>query len=202
MTVGDTIARAIRMTGARGLGQSVSADETAEALAVFQNMLISLPRTILTDVLITANYTAGENERITMSGGAFTVTKPSTVTDTKTGATRAPRNGAIIEIADATTPQRWIYITELAGWQQVHSLTLTSVQPFGPEHEEGLAAMLAMRLYPTLQQDQSRQPSALTVSQASMGRAAIRQKFRQLTQVTTDPLLLNRFQRNGANTLL
>lgn len=202
MTVQDIITRAIILTGARSFSQIPGANETAAALTTFQNMLLGLPRTVLTDVLITANYTAGENERITNSGGPFTVTKPTTVVDTKTGLTRAPHNGAVVEVANATTPTRHIYITELAGWQQVHGLALTDASPFGPEHNEGLAAMLAVRLYPVLQQDQTRSPSAVTLQLAQQGRAAIRQRFRQPFFAQTDPLLLNRFQRNGANQLL
>lgn len=202
MTVADIIARAITLSGLRGFNQTPGADETAAALTTFQNMLLSLPRTVLTDVLITANYAANENERITNSGGPWVVTKPTTITDADTGALRAPRNGAVIEVANATAPMRHIYITELAGWQQVTGLTLTSVQPFGPEHDEGLTAMLAVRLFPVFQQDQTRSPSAVTLQMASMARAAIRQRFRQPYVATTDPLLLNRFQRNGANTLL
>lgn len=199
MTVSDTITRAVQMTGVRGFGQVPSADEQNSALVVFQNMLMGLPRTVLSDVTITTNYTAGENERITDTSGTATITRPTTVTDIKTGLTRVPKNGAVIEVASATVPTRHIYIVEKQAWIQVNGLTLAADQPFGTEHEEGLAAMLAARLYPMLQQDQTRQPSAVVLQLASQGRQAIRQRFKQPYIATTDPLLLNRFQRFGCN---
>lgn len=195
MTVRDTITSAIGMTQARSLGDPPSAEEMAAGLTALQSMLLSLPRVVLTEVLITANYTAGEDERVTMSGGTYTVTKPATVTDAKTGIARAPRNGAVVEIANATTPERYIYVTELAGWQQVHGLALTSTQPFGPEHEQGLAAMLAVRMCEPVFQ---KPPTQTVIALAQEGRRSIRQRFRQLYTATTDPLLLNVFQRNGS----
>jgi hypothetical protein len=69
MTVRDTLTRAVRMTRARGLGSTPTSEEMTAMLDDFQNMLMALPRTALTDVLISANYTAGENERITDTSG-------------------------------------------------------------------------------------------------------------------------------------
>ena len=152
--------------------------------------------TPLADVLIAADYTAIENVRVTMSGGAYTVTKPATVVDPIEGTTRPPLNGAVIEIADDTDPQRWIYVSELAGWQKMHDLGLTDVQPFGPTHEQGIAAMLAARMCEPVFQ---RQPSQTLVTLAQDGRRNLRQRFQQTVFVQTDPLLLNRFQRMGTN---
>lgn len=195
MTVRDTITRAIRMTGARALGDTPAAEEIEAALDDFQNMLMSLPRTVLTDVLISANYTAGENERITDSSGTAVITRPSTVTDRVSGETRAPRNGAVIEVASATAPTRHIYITERKAWIQINGLALTSEQPFGSEHEEGISAMLAARIaYPVFR----RETPAVVQALAEQGRRAIRQRFRQTAFVTTDPLLLSVSQRNGS----
>jgi hypothetical protein len=195
MTVRDTLTRAIRFTGARALGDTPDAAEMTAALDDFQNMLMSLPRTALTDVLISANYTAGENERITDSSGTATITRPTTITDSVTGVVRPPRNGAVIEVASATSPTRHIYIAELKSWMQVNGLALTSTQPFGPEHEAGLSAMLAARIaWPVFR----RQLSPDILNLAEQGRRTVRQRFRQTVHVTTDPLLLNVFQRTGA----
>jgi hypothetical protein len=55
--------------------------------------------------------------------------------------------------------------------------------------------MLAARCSETVFQ---KEPSSLVIAMAQQGRQAIRQRFRQIVRVTTDPLLLNVFQRNGA----
>lgn len=195
MSVRDTITRAIRMTNARALGDPPSSEEFDAALDEFQQMLLSLPRVALTEVLISANYTAGENERITDTSGSATVTRPTTIVDSKTGLTRPPRNGCVVEVASATAPTRHIYIAELKSWMQVNGLTLASEQPFGPEHEQGLSAMLAARLATPVFQ---KAPSQTVMDLAVEGRRSIRQRFRQPVTVTTDPLLLNVFQRNGS----
>lgn len=193
MTIRDTLTRAIRMTGARPLGDTPSSEEMDVALVAFQNMALSLlPATHMTDVLITANYTAGENERITPDGGTFTVTRPDTVTDTLTGDERAPRNGALIEVCG--TPMKYIYVSELATWKALTGLTLDSDQPFGPSHDEGVAAMTAVRIAPDLQVPNVPQ---WVVAMAEQGRRLIRQKFRQTFIPTTDPLLLSWRQRCG-----
>lgn len=193
-TVRETLIGAIRMTGARGLEDTPSAAETAMALEAFQSLLNQLPRVALTDVLISANYTAGENERVfNTSGGAVTITLPQTVTDSITGETRAPRNGSVVEIADAT-PERHIYISELGSWQEYSNLAETDPQPFGSEHEQGLRAMLAVRVAADLQVPKL---SDWVVEAAVVGRRTIRQRFKQPVTITTDPLLLSATQRVG-----
>lgn len=198
MTVRDTLTKALRLTGATMLGETPGADEMDVALVDFQAMLHALPRAPLTDVLISANYTAGENERITDSSGSAVITRPTTVVDAVTSATRAPVNGAVIEVASATAPTSHIYITRLKSWMRFSALVLDDEQPFGPEHDEGLAAMLAVRLFPSLQQDLARQPSSTLMQMAGQGRQALRQRFRQPFAAITDPLLLSWSQRHGS----
>lgn len=194
-TISDIISRGVRQLGARPLGDVASAEELQEGLEAFQGTMRTLfPGTHLTDVLISANYTAGENERITDTSGSAVITKPATLTDPQTGETRAPRNGALIEICSATSPTRYIYVSELAAWKALSGLALSDESPLGPEHDEGLAAMMAVRLAPDLQQPNVPQ---WAVALAEAGRRNIRQRFRQRFTVTTDPLLLNVFQRCG-----
>jgi hypothetical protein len=197
MTVRDTLSGAVSMTGARTLGSPASDLELATALVAFQNMLLSLPRTTLVDVLISANYTAGENERITDSSGTAVITRPTTLVDPITGETRTPLNGAVVEVTNTTTPTRHIYISELKGWQQVNGLALEGTQPFGPEHEEGLRAMTAIRIAPLLQKEVPQWVAAM----ATQGRQMIRQRFRQPYTATTDPALLSYGQRTGLHQL-
>lgn len=193
MTIRDTLTRAIRMTGARALGDDPEAEEINLALATVQNMLLALPRPNLTDVLISANYTANENERVTITSGTPVVTTPTTVVDSKTGQPRPPTDGAVVIVTGAA-PKYWFYSKPLATWTDLNALTLLSIQPLGPEMEEGLAAMVAVRAAPDLQQPQIPQ---WVVELATQGRKAILQRFRQPFTATTDPLLLNVFQRNG-----
>lgn len=194
MTIRDTLTRAVRMTGVRALGDDPGAEEFDAGLTALQSMIDSFVALggPLTDVLITADYTAGENERVTSDGGPFAVSLPDTVTDSKTGQPRAPRNGAVVEVCGAT-PQAYVYCAQLAAWKPTKGLTFASDQPFGPEHDEGLAAMTAVRLAPDLQTT----PSQWVVALAEQGRRMLRQRTRQPFTATTDPLLLNVFQRNG-----
>lgn len=195
MTMRDTLTAAIRMTGARALNDTPDADEMAVALDAFQTMIGSLPKVFLTDVLVSAAYTAGEDERVFSTAAApIVVTLPDTVIDANSGLERPPRNGAMVVVA--VTGSRHIYISELGAWQTSSGLTLDSVQPFGPEHEQGLRAMTAARISPDLQR-----PSIpdWVGAMAEVGRRTIRQRFRQTVRITTDPLLLNVFQRNGSN---
>lgn len=195
-TISAILSRGIRMLGARPINDVASAEELAAGLEAFQDGILNLfPSTHLTDVLISANYTANENERIIDSSGTATITKPSTVVDAVTGATRTPHNGALIEIASATSPSRYVYVTELAGWKALTGLALSDANPLGPQHDEGLAAMMAVRMAPDLQVPNVPQ---WVVEMATSGRRAIRQRFRQPFIATTDPLLLNVFQRWGA----
>lgn len=146
----NIVQRAMRMLNTIGIGAALDADEAAEAMTAFQDMLMSLPALglggPLDDVLISANYTAGENEAITDSSGSAVITKPTTVVDDDTGLDRAPRNGAVIQINGASSPTIWVYVAYLQAWKQFTGLTLNSESPLGPVHNEGLAAMLAVRI--------------------------------------------------------
>lgn len=195
MSLNDTLNRAIRMTGARPLGDTPSAEEMEVALDAFQNMALTLlPATQITDVLISADYTAGENERITADDETVTVTIPDTITDTRTNTERAPRNGALVEIC-GTSPAKYIYVAELASWKALTGLTLVGDQPFGPSQEEAVAAMVAVRIAPDLQ---VAGVPEWVVALAEKGARNIRQRFRQTYVATTDPLLLSWRQRYGS----
>ena len=146
----DIVQRAFRMLNKVGIGQDLDPDEASEALKVFQDMLITMPEIglggPLTDVLISADYTANEDERITnTSGSPVVISLPSTITETN-GTVRPPRNGAIVQINGAASPEIHLYVGYLAGWQRLTDLTLNSANPLGPMHHEGLAALLALRL--------------------------------------------------------
>jgi hypothetical protein len=173
------LTRAIRKTRARGLNDAPSANEMDAALEDAQAFFMTLTNRELTDVLITANYTAGEDERITDLAGSYTVTRPTEITADD----RPPRNGAIIEVT-GTSPTRHVYVSELKAWSQVNGLALTSEQPFGPSLDEAVTDMVALRICDTVFQ---REPSQMLVQLATMGRAMFDARFHLPIKAQVDP---------------
>jgi hypothetical protein len=180
------ITRAIRMTRARALGDDPSGEEADAALEDAQAMFLTTPTRRLVDVLITEDYEAGENERISYTSGAWTVTYPTTIEDDD-GTTRLPQNGAIVEVSAAAGSTRKIYISELKTWMTLTGLTLASEQPFGPTHDLDVAAMIAARIAGSVVQ---RSPPDEVLALANQGRGNIRNAFRQTYTPTFDRALL------------
>lgn len=151
MTLRDLVARSLRMLRVYGSGVDPTAEEADDGLKAFVSMALAWPAFgvggPLTEVLISADYTPNEDERITVTSGAPVVTLPSTITDADTLELRPPRDGALV-IETGTTPKVWIYGAQRAAWVDLNALTANSATPFGPEHDEGLAALLAIRLSP------------------------------------------------------
>lgn len=185
-TMRETLTRAARMTRARRLNDALSANEIDAALEEAQAFFLTFPIRRLTPVLITDDYEAGENERVTFTSGSPTVTYPTTVTPTN-GSERAPQNGALIEVTAAAGSTRKIYIAELKTWMTLTGLALTSEQPFGPTHDLDVAAMIAARICgPVFQRETPSDVLAL----ANQGRTNIRAAFRQTYTPTFDRALL------------
>ena len=170
----DILARAIRMTRARPLGDTPSGEEFDAALEDAQAMFLTIPVRDLTDVLIDDDYEAGENERITFVSGSPTVTYPTTIDDG--GTDRTPQNGAIVEVSATSGSTRKIYVAELKTWMTLTGLALTSEQPFGPTHDLDVAAMIAARIAGPVLQAEIPQDVLILASQA---RGNIRAAFRQ-----------------------
>ena len=188
MTNGELCTQAIVLTGARPLGSVPSANEMAQAMLAFESMLASvlISGRRLTDVLITESYEAGEDERVfDDTDDPITVTMPVNIVDAKTGLDRAPRNGAMVKI-DGLFRGTYVYVAYLADWSLISDLTQGGEQPLGPEFDETLAAMLAVRLAPALKVA----PNAVVVALATQGRQQIRQQFRQVIAATIDPVLI------------
>lgn len=184
-TLSTILQRAIRMTRARGLGDSASPEELAAALEDAQGFFLTNPIRKLVDVLISANYEAGENERISFTSGSPTVTYPTTIDDD--GTDRTPQNGAIVEVTAAAGSTRKIYIAELKTWMTLTGLTANSEQPFGPTHDLDVAAILAARICgPVLQREIPNDLIALN----SVGRTNLRNAFRQTYSPTFERALL------------
>jgi hypothetical protein len=185
-TMRAILTRAIRMTRARALGDDPAPEEAAAALEDAQAMFLTVPTRQLTDVLITDDYEAGENERISFTSGSPTVTYPTTVEDADSN-DRTPQNGALVEVSAAAGSTRKIYIAELKTWMTLTGLTLDSEQPFGPTHDLDVAAMIAARIAgPVFQRAAPDDVLAL----ANQGRGNIRNAFRQIYTPTHDRALL------------
>lgn len=188
MTLEALVRRAYRLSGHLRLDEepsNVEFDNALEALqAVFYDVLVQYNH--LTNVLVEADYEAGENEHIFNSTEVnATITLPETVEDRLTGDDRPPINGAMVEIAGATH-QVYVYVSHFGAWKQLQGLSLSDANPLGPAHDNDVAALLAVRLASEIP---SKLP-ATTVSMAQTGRTSIRQRFRQSKTVTTDPLLI------------
>lgn len=158
------IKRALRMLGELPSGREPPANEAAEAMEALQGLyrhLVSIGTLgRLRDVLISANYTAHENERvINTSGGAITITLPTTIDDRNDygsgtaapydygfvgcgNGVRAPRDRSVV-IKAGPTPSVWLYDADLATWVEIDGLVLTDEAPFSQKLETGLAALLA-----------------------------------------------------------
>lgn len=184
-TLRTILTRAMRMTRARPVGDDPDGAEMTAALEEAQSMFLVFPIRRLTSVLVEANYTAKENERVlNTSGGAITVTLPETITTD--GSERAAQNGAMVEVS-GTTVERYIYIAELGAWKDLTGLTLDSENPFGPTHDGDVAAMIAARIAgPVFQTEAPQDVLAL----ANAGRTNIRNAFWQKYTPTFDRALL------------
>lgn len=182
-TIREVLTRAIRMTRAYALGDTPAADEMDAALEDAQSYFLTFPIRKLKPVLVTANYTAKENERIANNSGApITVTLPETIDDN--GTERSPYNGALVEVAGGA---RSIYIAELGSWMTLTSLTLESENPFGPTHDMNVAAMMAARIAGAVFQ---REAPADVMALANQARTSIRNDFRQVYTPNFDRALI------------
>lgn len=188
-TLSVICSRAIGLLGAKSLGEDPSAEETSAVFDVAQNMFLDLVANgiggPLTDVVISANYEAGENERITDTSGTATVTKPTTFTDALTGATRPPIEGAVVQIAGGAT---YAYVRSRGQWVQLNGLALTDTQPLGTEFDRHVAAMIAVRAAPELQVGVPDMTAAL----ADVGRRAVSARFGPRLRGVIDRGLLRR----------
>lgn len=175
------LTRAMRRTRARSLVDTPAPEEMDAALEDAQAFFMGLTARTLADVLVSADYTAGEDERVfNSSGSPIVVTLPETVT--VWGVERPPRNGALVEVAAAAT--RSIYIADQGAWNAVTGLTLDTEQPFGLPMDDALSDMLAVRMCDAIFQ---REPSAMLVALASQARAAFDARFSQPLNVVVDP---------------
>lgn len=169
------INRALRMLGVVDAGSAPTATQGEQALEALQSLVLALPNTNRwTDVDVTEDYTAGENERIrATTTDALTITIPvsvasgdrlldrcGNVTLVCSAADRAPRELARVQITDALsdTTYTYYYRSDLAQWTRVDALTLTGESALSAIFDMGLSAMLAV----VLADEYGAAPSAVT----------------------------------------
>lgn len=191
----DVVSRALQMLKVLPAATQADADQAEDGMTALQGLISHMAETgsfgALTDVVLTADAEAGENERVS---GAFAVTLPAIIYDECTGETRKPIDRCIVGIAadvvtvDAlavTGPQTWLYDATLAEWVALHDLELSGDCPLGSRFFEGLAAMLAMQV----SDDYSAELSQRIVDSAQRGNVAIKRKDPRRTAPVAQALL-------------
>ena len=158
-----TTLRAIVTAANRDLGILAEAEEApaemaARGLRLAQGVIleaVTLAGGAWREVDTAADYLAGEDERVRISGAAV-VSRPVSIdiasgrgsvlaADTASETRRAPRNFARIQTA-GVSGETWIYVAELGAWRRCDGLTLTSESPVGPSGDDGLTAAVAARI--------------------------------------------------------
>ena len=164
-TIRDIIGDAVERSGVyTDGGRSIGPRDLDQALRVAQQMILNLPGMRWWNEVETAtSYTAGENERIRVTTqDAVTITVPTVMASSKTMLwccnqielvctgydDRAPKDGARVHVSDVYSSDNttYFYRADIAQWSQATALTLDSDSPLSADYDEGLGAMLALRL--------------------------------------------------------
>ncbi len=123
---------------------------------------------ILNGTGVTQNTTITALGTGTGGAGTYTVTPAQTVSSTQ-----------------MTVSQQFVFLQWTRTWTDISALKLTDEQPLGPDHDEGVAALLAVLTAP----EYGVQPSAVLVSMAETGRARIATQFRRIDNMKFDEAL-------------
>jgi len=143
----------MRRLGVLAGGQLPRDTESADALeslkGIYRRLISEGVCGPLKDVApTTANYKAGENERIYRNSITTTsIDFPDQVSD-GCGGYRLPRDASVISITDefSNTTLDYIYEAGTRTWVPLDGLTLTSPALFARRDPNGLACMLAIEL--------------------------------------------------------
>lgn len=154
MTVQDIIRRALRRLNYITLDDEPTPSEFDVGLIALQSVYLDLIEfgADLTDVVVSADYSANENERIfNTSASPITVTPPTTVEDLDVDVSvnpdhlRPPRDMSVIAIAEGV-PEIHVYDASQGAWVAVYGLSLSSNAPWSNIWSNGLTALLAVSL--------------------------------------------------------
>jgi hypothetical protein len=196
-TIRTLVHNALGMLRVRGSAGTINTRDGETALSAIQSLLLSLPSLgltgKLTNVRTSVAYEAGEDERIFNTDPSnVTITLPTRIYDecspeADAAGYREPHNGAVVQVVGAS-PRTFVFVGYLGAWKELSGLTLDSENPLGPEHDRGLAAMLAIEIAPFFINSDPPNVVALT---AERGQADIRFRFRQPNRpVAVDSALL------------
>lgn len=165
-TCEDIITRALRRLKVLDESEAPSAEHAVTGMEALQDLFDNAVMAVaLTDVVVTANYTAGENERIRLSGGAWTITYPTTISD---DGDRDPYDLRVVVVAGAT-PVHKIYDAQLASWVTVSGLTLADDCPLSTRNAKAISGLLAGQLA----EEYGRQIGPMLKADASHGRSLL-----------------------------
>lgn len=170
-TCHDIIKRGLRKIGALASGDDIPASEAQEALAALQSIIMECVGIgtfgRLSDVRVTADYTAREWDRIFPTTGV-TITLPTVISNRENCPTvynagawfqlnsccgywdygfpyqtgeRPPRDRSVVVVVDT-----FAYCAEKTGWFQISGLALETPWPLASYLEDGFAALLAERM--------------------------------------------------------
>ena len=155
--------------------RTVDRDDAFTALAaMYRSWINSGAFGRLSDVTPTADYVAGENQRIFRNSSAtLEITLPETVDDDSHQVT--PLDCSVIVINDAFTGgvYEFIYDGQNKKWQSLYDLVITDEAPLSRRDEQGLAACLAE----TMADEFSGNIGPFTMRQAAAFRTALTHRY-------------------------
>lgn len=152
MTVEQLISRALRMNGVKMTGEALTADEGQDGLLSAQLLYYDIidKGADLTDVRISTDYTAGENERVFNTIGTnIPIDLPEYIQDTSLtpdadgNQYRPPADFSIVSLAGSPR-QTHVYDATLGAWVKIEDMALTTTAPWSTQLGQGLSAMLAV----------------------------------------------------------
>lgn len=197
-TCRDVLREAVEAFEGIAAGDDLTVDEIAKGLVSIQREVrrIHQGRGPLTDVDVTAAYTAGENERVRVQDGytvlvtlpnliatdlgnrndyGFASTLPPSGSSAVGGSDtswRAPRDGTRIEIV-GTTQELWFYRSDLNEWVDANALTIDSDMPLNADYLMDFAAIISVRLCKTWPARVSLVPTAQMLREAGQANARL-----------------------------
>lgn len=147
LTCRDIIRTALRKTGALSSGSEPTASEANDGLEALQSLYLEwVDRAVfgrLKTVKATADYVAGEGERVVSNG--FEIGFPTTVDDDCE--TREPADLALIMVVTAgVEPDIRVRDANRGEWVAVNGLGLSDDAPLAGRGSDGLSSCLARKI--------------------------------------------------------
>lgn len=180
----DIVRRALRAMGVLKSGREPSGADLNDGIEKLQSVVLQFPGLLHNaawcDVAVASAYTAKVGNRCAVSG-AGAVTLPTTVTDCLTGQSRPPRDMARVQIlGDVDNAGIWVFSATKNAWGRIDNITVDTANEefaFGPEDDEGIAAILAVNWV----DEYGAEVSARTVALAQIATASLRSRFKKAT---------------------